>query len=1349
MATLRIYFFGGFRVYYGDENLPPFPTRKTRSLFAYLVTYRQRSHPRPVLAGIFWPDMPDVKAHRNLNTTLWRLRRSLPSGYILVEEETIGFNTASDYWLDVALFERMTNEAMTKSQMRKDIGHWDLVIGHLRNAVELYRGDFLEGFYEDWCLVEAERLRGLYLQALHGLLAYHKAGGEYQAALEYGQRLLAADPLREDVHRQVMELYELLGQRSAALAQFEACRRVLREELGVEPLPETVALYEGIRSASLILASPSAPPPASLLSPAQPLPRTPFDDFGQVALVGRQKELAWLMAHVEETRQGHGGMVLVMGEAGVGKTRLVQEMVCQATGQGAWVLQGVCHELSEPPPYQGLVDALRSAFPQFGTEELARISPVWLSEMTFFLPELGQIVPGLPPRASLPPPEQRGRLLEALAQFLTGMSRATPCIIVIEDLQWADSATLDALRYLLPHLAATRVLLISTVRSEELEVQDELRQTICSLEETGLLHRLHLERLSQAETGRLVEQVLGPTRKAPNLIEQIYRETEGNPFFVAELLKALFEEGLLHRDEQGEWSTPWDESAHDDAELPLPRGICQAVQRRLMKLSGKACQVLDLASVLGREFDFDLLWCASGWDEETVLEATDDLLRRQLLAEEGERLRFTHDKIRQVAYQGLSRARRRRLHRQAGQALEALAPDRVEELANHFYLGGEPRRALGYCLQAGDHARTVYASRAALTYYGWVIEAAQQVGDAAARETLVAAHEGRGQVWEHLGQYPEALADYEAMQAAAEGADDLSGAARAVRRCGWIRGSHQGDWSLGLEEARRAHQLALRANDRHEAAAALRDIGTYYNMQGDYVASLEAHRAALASFRDLGDAAGQATSLHYIAVTHLFLSQHTEALDAFRQALAIWERVGNPRAVAKIWCNIGQVHINQGEFTAAEEALRRAERGFRAIEAAPALPLVLIGLAALHRYRGRCRECLEVLREALAIEEKFGASPYNRALILLHRGWARWAMGELGAGLADLQEALALARQTDTPTLVVTLLNALGRCHRRLGDPEQALVWHQESLTLARKVAFGGGEAEALTELGLDHLALGQVATALTHLEAAWGVAHELGAHSQIESLLGLGRARLASGHPAQAHTLATQALELTRTTDVRELQIRGHELAGWALAALNQQAAAESALWEALALTDPPGYALLRGRVMAALADVRDRQGHPAEASRLRTQAQAIVQQAARTLDDEVLRAALLSLFEKGAPHIGCTTPLQTGQIRLRLARIGAPRGRPLREDERVTVVWTVDAGPEDEALRQCEGKVALRRARILRLLAEATAQGADPTEADLARALGVTVRTIRSDVAALRRAGYPIRTRGSRISS
>lgn len=249
MATLKLCLFGQLQTFRGEQRLRALPSRKEQHLLCYLLLHRQRSHARSVLAGLFWGDSSEEQARKSLRTSLWRLRKFLEQDadpaetYLLVGSDDIGFNARSDYWLDVETFERSIAAAVRLG----DAGASEsALVSSLSSAVELYQGDLLEGCHEEWCLLERERLRGAFLHALATLLAYHRSRGAYDAAIRCGRRIVAHDPLLEEAHRELMELYRLSGNRAAALRQYHLCREVLARELGVEPAEPLRALYAQI-----------------------------------------------------------------------------------------------------------------------------------------------------------------------------------------------------------------------------------------------------------------------------------------------------------------------------------------------------------------------------------------------------------------------------------------------------------------------------------------------------------------------------------------------------------------------------------------------------------------------------------------------------------------------------------------------------------------------------------------------------------------------------------------------------------------------------------------------------------------------------------------------------------------------------------------------------------------------------------------------------------------------------------------------------------------------------------------------------------------------------------------------
>jgi len=327
-SILRIRLFGGLSLTWDERPLPPIRSRLARSLFAYLVAYRHRGHSRELLAGIFWPDLPDATARRRLSQALWQIRRVLnplpsPVPFLLSHADMVQFNVDAPYWLDVEEFQGACSKF--EAAQATDLG---ASILDLKRAVDLYRGDFLAGFYEDWVAVERESLRETYLAALDRVLAWCKGRGAYEEALVYARRLVAVDALHEQGHREVMRLCYLLGRHNDALQQYELCRAILAQELGVEPTAATTALYEEIATRAREAEAPHLP--LSVGPPPSPL----LEGTGQMPLVGREEERATLVGYLEQALGGQGGLVLVEGEPGVGKTHLLQEVARDAAWRG-------------------------------------------------------------------------------------------------------------------------------------------------------------------------------------------------------------------------------------------------------------------------------------------------------------------------------------------------------------------------------------------------------------------------------------------------------------------------------------------------------------------------------------------------------------------------------------------------------------------------------------------------------------------------------------------------------------------------------------------------------------------------------------------------------------------------------------------------------------------------------------------------------------------------------------------------------------------------------------------------------------------------------------------------------
>lgn len=712
MSTLQVHLLGTMEISCQGQPLPTPPTLKSQALLAYLILHRDQPQPRDRLAGLFWGDRPERKARRSLTTALWHIRRGLPAkDWLPSDVQTVQFVPQADLWLDV--------EAFAASAARDDLAD-------LRSAVDLYRGDFLLGLADDWIVSERYRLQTRYEEVLARLVACHEARGEHRAALTTAQRLLARNPLREQAYRAAMRAYGHLGRRNAALEQYQRCQEILQEELAVEPAAETTALYQAIREGRFAVSAAPTDLPAAVpaAAPVPPPVSSPLDVATAAPFVGREEELATLQSHWQRAQAEKGGLVLISGEAGVGKTRLVAELTDRLRWQGARVLTGRCYEFERTLPYQPFAEALRGSLPTLTADRLTGLPRRVLGEVARLVPELGERDPELTPAAVGHSGQEQARLFDGLARFLAHWSTQEALLLILEDLHWAGQSTLQLLHYLARQLAEQPVLLVGTFRPEEVCPKHPLRDLRRGLAREGLAQLLTLTPLSTEAVELLLVEMSGAGEAVRPLARRLYRETAGNPFFLIETVKACFELEWIQL-EEGVWQGDFERISRID--LPLPLGVREVIQARVGRLGQEAQDAVRLAAVLGREFDYEPLELAWDRGEEATLEALDELLRRRLIEEGtgamGRDYAFSHHKIQEAVYAGLPQRHRQHLHARVGLALEQLyGNEAAGELAHHFLQGSEidpplADKAVRYLLLAGDVERLAYAHQEAIDHY--------------------------------------------------------------------------------------------------------------------------------------------------------------------------------------------------------------------------------------------------------------------------------------------------------------------------------------------------------------------------------------------------------------------------------------------------------------------------------------------------------------------------------------------------------------------------------------------------------------------------------------------------------
>ena len=667
-ATLRIRLLGELDLRLGEVPLPPLGSARAESLLAYLLLHRDAPQPRQRLAFLLWPDSSEPQARTNLRHLLHVLRRALPDldRFLEVTPRALRWREDAAWWLDVAAFE----DAIARADQA---GRADRELAALRQAAELYGGDLLEGSYDEWLVGEREQLRRRHLQALDRLVELLEARGEHAKAIGYAERVLGEDPLREAAYRVLMRLHDARGDRARALRVYHACAAALERELSVEPSAATRRAYEAL-----------LPAPAE---PAAGQPGRP-GRIGRPPLVGRAAQRTRLTDLWRAAERGEARLVLVTGEPGAGKTRLVEEFRSWCVSRGAATAEARSYPAEGALAYGPVVAWLRSA-PLAG--HLGRLDPGQESQLVRLLPELRPAAPGPPPPAPPPDPDQRRLLFEALARAV--LSPPGPLLLVADDLHWADQETLQFLHYLVRSHPEAPLLAVGTARPEELDLAHPLHDLLTGLRALERVVEIEVGRLSREETAALAARLHHPPLEGPEL-DRLFAATEGNPLFVVETLRAG-------------WSG-------QRQPAPVTPRVQAVIESRLAQLSGPARDLAGVAATIGREFTTDVLARASDAGEEALVGGLDELWRRRLVRDQGpDAYDFTHDRIREVAYLGLSPARRRHTHRLVARALEGLhagdpAPV-AAQVAAHHERAGDPSEAVAWYQRAASAAQRLPA----------------------------------------------------------------------------------------------------------------------------------------------------------------------------------------------------------------------------------------------------------------------------------------------------------------------------------------------------------------------------------------------------------------------------------------------------------------------------------------------------------------------------------------------------------------------------------------------------------------------------------------------------------------
>lgn len=1001
---------------------------KQRAVLGALLIEANRVVSLDRLIDELWGDDPPPQATASLQAYISHLRRLVEpdrqprqSAHVLVTQPPGYVLRVHPDQIDAARFAALAAEG----RQRLAEGSSAIARRLLQEALSLWRGPALADFaYEDFARTEAGRLEELRLAALEDRLEADIALGSHAAVVAELEQLVAAHRLRERLWGSLMVALYRCGRQADALRAYQRARRTLAEELGIDPGPALRRLEADIlaQSPSLEWRPPAVEPrvPPTIDSPDDSASES---SRGRTSpLVGRDQELAQLAAVLKEAASGRGGVVLVHGEAGIGKTRVAQELVAEAGARGFRSAWGRAYEGAGTPAFWPWVEVIRSLLGSCDRQVLEAAVGQRTAELAQVVPEVKEVTgtSGTSPPAD--PDTARFRLFEAFATFLRGLAAHRPLVVVLDDLQWADVASLDLLSFLGPRISDTSLVVVGTYRPAEVGGDHPLSNTLAALARHQVVGRVGLSGLTEADVGTLVSATTG-VHAGPELVATVHARTGGNPFFVGELTRLLQVEHAL---------------SPDALARAVPAGVRDVVRRRLARLPEQTRTLLSLAAVAGREFELRVLETAADLDADQVLELVEAALAIGLVVEDSAvvgRCRFSHDLVRETIVDELSTLRRARLHARLAEALEALYGDddeRSVEVAHHFFHArsvGSPEKVITHALRAsrGATARLAYEQAHELLHRALGVTRSLPRGTARDRREL--------EVLLPLSSLVTMTKGF----AAAEAHDVL---ARALDLC------------EQLEES-------------HEVVPVLWRLVSFHNVSAQLEASRHFADQLLEVARRSGQPAELVAAHHSVGVTALQQGELAEARHHLEAALALPDGLHDPWLASwlpqhpVVACStflawtLALMGDNRRAQELAHEAVAFAHRlrhDFTTVHA-------LLFDAWMSGWAGDFNHSRRRAEEGVRLALAKGFALYG-GLSQVCSGWARAGQDEPEPATAEIADGLATMEETGAWMLHTFFLALLSEAQWRAAGPKMALETIERALKLAETTGERFYEAE-------------------------------------------------------------------------------------------------------------------------------------------------------------------------------------------------------------------------------------------------------------------------------------------------
>ncbi|HZO73749.1 MAG TPA: DUF6788 family protein [Ktedonobacteraceae bacterium] len=1239
-STIRIYTLGQFRLERrSGRDASEWQTvtdsawqhQRVRSLLCSLVSSNGRKLGREQIMDALWPDLDMETAASRLDRAVYSLRqifepsrgRLATSPLLLTEREMIVLAEHPQVWIDSDVFDQL----LVQAHAAPDPGEKERL---LEEAATLYGGDFLpEERKLEATLARRDALRRSWIGLLLDLADLRIAREALNSAIDPLDRLMSIDPTNEAAVQRLISLLAQLGRRGEALRAYKRLATVLQQEYRIAPLPETRALYEAVRSGADKLPSQrtsisesgatSAVTRADTASNAAPSPAIQIGRTHQSPLVGREEEIELLRMLVTETEraakfklaaqkktslssldtQRRPQSVLLLGDVGIGKTRLAEEISRDAKKRGWAVAWSRVYAQEGSIPYRLWTEVLRKAMAQGAWQrQEVKNRPLVFQPLVSLLPELHELLSHVAISSSLPPEQEQLRLWEAARELLTIISDSTPLLIALDDLQWADGSSCELLAYLARRLQNHPIVIVGTCRENELGANHPLRPLLTDLQRENAVETVQLQPLSDEQISMLVSQV---SQVAEPVMQRISTRAAGNPFFAEELARSIGAQPSL--------------SAHSgDSETALPETITAVLDLRLNRLNPACHRLLNKAAVLGGSFEFHVInemeASTPGSSEDVVLDLLEEALRSGMLTEEGTGTRITyhfwHPLLVNHLYEALSAARRASLHRRAAEIFRQVYHNREEEgaatITHHLVAGGaDPQQIAHYAELAGNRAYAFSSYpdaekfyRITLEHLGYSVD--RSIAALSPEEQLHFAYllECLGECTRIQGNNEQARNFYEQalhMRGRCYETSSLNEQEAQIQALLWceigVTWYNVGNTAQARQCFQRGEQVLQDAKvTTNSAWGYLRYQQSYASWrEGGYKEARITALEALELFEGVVEqreySAGHKTHLTLIrrtlagdpvnlGRTHSLLgliaasgSRYVEALTHLNMALTLFEQYDSQREIAIVCCNLGDVHMRKAEHSLAQAFFRRSLSIAERIGEMPLVSFIFGNLGVLDTHCGNLDEAEDEFKKGITLAERSN-DPVHLSMWYAYLATVLQKQGRLPDAEAALGRALTIGRTIHIAPYKGLALVTLGSIR----------------ITQAMFVGAERNNSQASEEM------LRNLKRARKTLQHALSL-ESMEAETRTEGQLAMAQVMLLLGEIDAAQQLAEQTLEKARQFELTWLIARTQQVLGGILEACGQQRQASEQFELALRTFRRHGMRLECGHTLQLFGEV------------------------------------------------------------------------------------------------------------------------------------------------------------------